>query len=161
MEFHINVNNALKGLQNVNDKFRRGTALYGESAAIKMEAYAKARAPWRDRTGNARDTLKGIYGWGSISANIQTEQAGRASEYGNTSTAGGMRYHKIYPVQGGSSSPTGDYGNTFVIGISGNMNYSPYLEYAHGQKYAILRQTVNVLAPEVIRGWAAMLSRIK
>lgn len=159
MQFHIDVSDVLKGLQNVNDKFRRGTALYGETAALKMEAHAKANRPWHDRTGNAKDTLKGIYGWGGITANIQTEQAGRAGEYGNTSTAGGLRYTEMYPVT--SAGGTGDGSNTFVIGISGNMEYSPYLEYAHGHKYMILRPTVNALAPEVIRGWATMLSHIR
>ncbi len=31
---------------------------FGESAAM-LQAYAKQNAPWRDRTGNARRTLKG------------------------------------------------------------------------------------------------------
>ena len=41
------------------------------------------------------------------------------------------------------------------------MNYSPHLEYAFGQKYAILKKAVNVNAAETINGWAAMLRALR
>lgn len=161
MEFHVDIDGAVKGLQSVKDKFFRGTALYGETAALKMEAYAKAHAPWENRTHNARNTLKGFSGWGQVGRNIQTDMllSERAGEYGDIRTKGGQRYAELHPVT--APPALDDYDSSFVIGVSGNMNYSPYLEYAHGQAYAILRPTINTLAPEVIRGWAAMLSRIK
>ncbi|UKM63121.1 hypothetical protein [Weizmannia phage Youna2] len=57
---------AIKGLDgvlgNLNRSMARRTAgLYAlaNGYAQELEAYAKAHAPWRDRTGNARQGLKG------------------------------------------------------------------------------------------------------
>lgn len=44
-------------------------------------------------------------------------------------------------------------GKHAVITLSGNMNYSVFLELAHGKKYAILVPTIQKNAPEVIRAY--------
>lgn len=69
-----------------------------ENAAARMEAEAKRNAPWTDRTGNARQTIKGFHGWS------------------------GRKLH---------------------CGVSGNMEYSGYLEYANEGKNAVLWPTVR------------------
>ena len=50
MEFHIDIDNALNGLLTANNKVRRGIELYGQTASLKMEAYAK-------RTASGKTTL--------------------------------------------------------------------------------------------------------
>lgn len=135
MEFHINIDNALNGLLTANDKVRRGIELYGQTASLKMEAYAKKNRQWKDHTHLARDTMKGISGWGEI---------------------GGDHSYSL-PTQIGS----GQSGNgKFIIGVTGNMPYSVYLELAHGKKYAILYPAVNALAAETLRGFAAMMNAL-
>ena len=176
MQFRIDVTGALRGLDDARARYRRGTALYGQTAAVKMEAYAKVHAPWHDRT-----TIRGIYGWGSATANLHSDSGGYvneageyvsgyinkegetvddAGEYIDTSIPYTRQYLSRFP--GGSEAPSDADGgsgepHTFVIGVSGNMNYSPHLEYAFGQKYAILKKAVNAGAAETINGWAAML----
>lgn len=135
MEFHINIDNALNGLLTANDKVRKGIELYGQTASLKMEAYAKKNRQWKDHTHLARDTMKGISGWGEI---------------------GGDHSYSL-PTQIGS----GQSGNgKFIIGVTGNMPYSVYLELAHGKKYAILYPAVNALAAETLRGFAAMMNAL-
>lgn len=157
MQFRVNVKDVLRGLDNAQSRYFRGTALYGQTAAIKMEAYAKAHRPWEDHTSNAKTTIKGIYGWGSVGANLSSGD-GDVGEYVDTSLPYTSHYPTYYPLgSGGSSGSSGGDSHTFVIGVSGNMNYSPFLEYAHGQKYAILKKAVNACAAETINGWAAMM----
>ena len=174
MQFRIDVTGALRGLDDARARYRRGTALYGQTAAVKMEAYAKVHAPWHDRTTHARTTIRGIYGWGSATANLHSDSDGYinragetvddAGEYIDTSVPYTRQYLSRFP--GGSEAPSDAEGgsgepHTFVIGVSGNMNYSPHLEYAFGQKYAILKKAVNVNAAETINGWAAMLRALR
>lgn len=51
-----------KGLQNSLENFMYKTdtavRMYGETAALRLEGYAKKNAPWTDRTGDARKRLK-------------------------------------------------------------------------------------------------------
>ena len=151
-DLHIDISGALKGLTAAQDKVNRGIALYGQTAALKMEAYAKKNRRWHDRTHSARDTIKGISGWGYISAEITTKK--------NKMTEYGWR-HAVNTV---TNPNTVGYGRYFTVGVSGNMPYSPYLEYCHF-KYAgdlsILWPAVNALTAETVKGWAAMLNALR
>lgn len=51
-------------------------------------------------------------------------------------------------------------GAVYRIGIAGHMEYSPFLELSHGQRFAILYPTVNALSAEILRGTVAALSRL-
>ena len=44
-------------------KFEASVLILCQIAAMKMEEYAKNEAPWTDRTGNARQNLKGQAEW--------------------------------------------------------------------------------------------------
>ena len=58
------------------------------------------------------------------------------------------------------NSIQGDFGwrgNLVVITLSGNMDYSVYLELAMERKYEILRPTVNRNAPEILRGYQKLV----
>lgn len=48
-------------------------------------------------------------------------------------------------------------GNVFRIGVTGNMNYSPYLELAMEKRFAILWPTIREEAPEILRGLGGLL----
>ena len=58
MDIHIDISGAMKGMAAASEKVHRGIALYGQTAALKMEAYAKANRRWHDRTASARQTIK-------------------------------------------------------------------------------------------------------
>jgi len=47
----------------VEQKIKAAIGLYADTAAKKMEAEAKKNAPWTDRTGNARNSIRGDFGW--------------------------------------------------------------------------------------------------
>ncbi len=91
---------------------RAAIGLYADTAAKKMESDAKREAPWIDRTGNARNSIQGDFGW---------------------------------------------EGDKCKIVLSGNMDYSVYLELAHEKKYAILEPTIQKNAPEVLRGYQRLV----
>lgn len=151
MDIRIDISGALAGMAAASEKVHRGIALYGQTAALKMEAYAKQHRPWHDRTASARQTIKGISGWGYISADVSTKRT--------KMTAHGWRYG----IDTVDNPNTVGYGRNFTVGVSGNMPYSPYLEYCHF-KYAgdlsILWPAVNALTPETLKGWAAMLNAL-
>lgn len=151
MDFHVDISGALHGLQAAQDRVHRGIALYGQTASLKMEAWAKQNRPWHDRTASARQTLKGVSGWGYVSADISTRQT--------VMTGYGWR-HAVDTVD---NPNTVGNGNIFVVGVSGNMPYSPYLEYCHF-RYAgdlsVLWPAVNALTAETLKGWANLLNSL-
>lgn len=91
---------------------RAAIGAYGDTAAKKMEGEAKRNAPWTDRTGNARNSIRGDFDW---------------------------------------------QGDNAVITLSGNMDYSVYLELAHEKKYAILKPTIDKNAPSIIKGYQKLV----
>ncbi len=48
-----------KGLSLLEDKVDIATRMLAETGAVNMQGYAQGHAPWTDRTGRARQTLKG------------------------------------------------------------------------------------------------------
>lgn len=60
----------------VERQVKAAIGLYADTAAKKMEAHAKSKASWTDRTSNARNTIQGDFGWQgdkaviSISGNV-------------------------------------------------------------------------------------------
>lgn len=112
MGFRIDASDLLRGLSEAKLKTMFAVEIYGKTAAMKMEQTAKQDAPWKDRTGLARQTIAAVADW---------------------------------------------EGNTYRIGIAGNMNYSPYLELARMKNYAVLWPTVQKLTPEILRGIARFL----
>lgn len=99
-------------LQKAVNKQKAALAMYADTAAKKMEGEAKLYAPWTDRTGNARNSIKGESGWDD---------------------------------------------DKLKIVLSGNMDYSVYLELAYGKKYAILKPTIDRNAPEVLSGYQRLV----
>lgn len=53
----LDASGLLNGLSSMELKVQQGTQLYAETAANKMINDAKRNAPWRDRTGNSRQTM--------------------------------------------------------------------------------------------------------
>ena len=96
----------------VEKKVRAAIGAYADTAAKTMEGEAKKKAPWTDRTSNARNSIQGDFGW---------------------------------------------EGNKAVITLSGNMEYSVYLELANGKKYAILSPTIQKHSTEIIRGYQRLV----
>ncbi len=48
-------------------------------------------------------------------------------------------------------------GNITAVGLSGGMEYSPYLELAMGKKYAVLYPTILEYEQEIIKAFADFL----
>lgn len=60
------------------------------------------------------------------------------------------------------STITGDAemrGNKAVISLSGNMDYSIFLEEARGGKYAVLKPTIDSNEQEILEGLSIILER--
>ena len=61
MRWDLNgISNGILGFEN---QMVQRIEIYGNSAGQKMEAHAKANAPWTDRTGKARQTITGGGEW--------------------------------------------------------------------------------------------------
>lgn len=63
MGFRIDPIAALKGTSEAQLRMMFAVEKYGQAAAAKLEAKAKADAPWTDRTGLARQTITGVSDW--------------------------------------------------------------------------------------------------
>ncbi len=57
--FKLDMSNIAKNMLEKQAKTIAALALYGDSVAKDMEAYAKTNRPWTDRSSSARDRLKG------------------------------------------------------------------------------------------------------
>lgn len=44
-------------------KHKAALTVYADAAAKKLEGEAKRNAPWKDRTGHARQSIQGTAGW--------------------------------------------------------------------------------------------------
>lgn len=108
------ISTTLSGLDSINDKVLEALQIISKSAAAEMEAYAKANAKWQDRTGNARQKLKGDAYW-------------------------------LNP-------------KTLETVIMHQMDYGVWLELAMGRKYAILEQSMQQVAPQLIEAYKKLLN---
>lgn len=106
MGFKVTKNNF--NAKEIENKVRAAVGLFADTAAKKMEGEAKNNAKWIDRTSNARNSIRGEFGW---------------------------------------------KGKNAVISLSGNMNYSVFLELANEKKYSILFPTIKRNAPEVLKAY--------
>jgi hypothetical protein len=140
--FNIDIQKVLKKLTQggeIEMKMKASVGLYCDTAAKKMESYAKQNARWTDRTGNARQTIKGGFKW---------EDANRCRVY----IAGNMNYSPYLELAHADKSVGNDVG----------MEVGPtfeQLELGNEGKYAILRPTVRKYSPEFIRGMNNLLGK--
>lgn len=58
----MRVENNIK-FDEIQKRVRQGIELFGETSGKRLEAEAKAKAPWTDRTGNARNSIQGGFQW--------------------------------------------------------------------------------------------------
>lgn len=59
MAFNSNIDGVIRNLESSMNRRRAGLHALANGYAQEMEAYAKAHAPWHDRTTNARQGLNG------------------------------------------------------------------------------------------------------
>lgn len=59
MAFRFEYNNLLNGIMSLENKTDAAIKMYGQTSALKMEKYMKENRLWTDRTGAARNRLKG------------------------------------------------------------------------------------------------------
>lgn len=69
MRLRLDTDGFFAGLEGFRRKTLASVAACGADSARMMEAFAKHSAPWTDRTGNARATLRGVSGWGGPAGN--------------------------------------------------------------------------------------------
>lgn len=93
MGFNIDSSKVLGNMAAIKQRSMFAAEKVAENAAAKLEAEAKRDAPWTDRTGLARQTIRGVSGWD---------------------------------------------GGKLRTGVTGNMDYSPYLELTDEGKNAVL-----------------------
>ena len=57
--FTFDISDVMKKLDSISSRMSAGLDIYGDIAARKMEAYAKANRPWTDRTSHAKQSIRG------------------------------------------------------------------------------------------------------
>lgn len=62
----VDASSFFKGMAKLDNKMTAGVTLAGKVAADKMATQAKQNAPWVDRTGHARGSIKGYTEWERI-----------------------------------------------------------------------------------------------
>lgn len=58
-EIKFDLSGLQKGLQEMNDKVEQAIRAFAETGASKLEGYARENAKWQNRTGHARQRLRG------------------------------------------------------------------------------------------------------
>lgn len=77
-------------------KIKAAIALYGQTAALKLEGEAKRNASWTDRTSNARNSIQGKF---TIQANkARIELSGNTDYFIFLELAKAKRYSIINPT---------------------------------------------------------------
>lgn len=98
MGFNIDPSRVLGNMAAIKKRSMYAAEIVAQNGAAKLEAEAKRDAPWVDRTGLARQTIRGVSGWD---------------------------------------------GGKLLAGVTGNMDYSPYLELTREGRDAVLFPTVE------------------
>lgn len=80
----------------VERKIKAGIALYGDTAAKKLENKAKQDRKWTDRTSHAKNSLQGSFGWQGKSGTIALSGGMEYSVY--LELAMGKKYAVIVPT---------------------------------------------------------------
>lgn len=62
-DFQMNGREVVANLRRFDEQMRAGLLLITQQVAARMEDWAKANAPWTDRTGNARRGLTASANW--------------------------------------------------------------------------------------------------
>ncbi|PJI07045.1 MULTISPECIES: hypothetical protein [Clostridium] len=122
----------------VNNEMKSDVASYCDSIGTEMENYAKVNAPWKDRTGNARQTIEGGSKWQGES---------ECAAY----VAGNMEYSPYLELAHRKESEQDD-----GVGMEVGPSFSE-LELSNEGKYAILRPTVRKFEPEFVNGMENIL----
>lgn len=105
MAFRLDASQALRKMTEIKQRSMFAAEQVAQNASAKMEGEAKRDAPWTDRTGLARQTIRGVSGW---------------------------------------------QGKKLRCGVTGNMAYSPYLEFTHEGQNAVLWPTVQRNEKEIM-----------
>lgn len=59
MSFRFNQDAITRGLDRLSERADEAVRIYAETSALKLQGSAQENAPWTDRTGHARQRLKG------------------------------------------------------------------------------------------------------
>lgn len=80
VSLEVNYEQVVSNLTSMKSRLKTGVEMVTSTMAKKMEQWAKDEARWKDRTGNARQTLKGRHYWED--ANIIVAEISHGVEYG-------------------------------------------------------------------------------
>jgi len=115
-------------IRQYGDKIKQAVVAVALFIGARMEAYAKANAPWTDRTANARQGL--FYAVGSEAGD---EVSGSANLSGQESEA----------ISVGK--------DIVALYLSGSMSYQVFLELCNAGKYAIIMKTMEAHYNELMQ----------
>lgn len=141
-KLNMNIGEVLEKLAangEIEKKMRAVVQEHCETTSKDMETYAKKNANWIDRTGNARQTIKGGFKW--IDAN-------KCAIY----IAGNMDYSPYLELAHASGSD--EKGVGMEVGTS-----FAQLELGNEGRYAILRPTIRKFNPDFIKGMHNLLGK--
>lgn len=113
--------NVLRNIDNFANLAMYILWLVAQEHAVDMEAYAKAHAPWTDRTGDARKTLKGTAQQDAISTAIQIAHGMPYGEYLEHANSG--KFAILWPtIQNEYAQFIGDIEALFGKLVNGDMS---------------------------------------
>lgn len=110
------------------NKVRAAVVAVAQFIGAKMEAYAKANAPWADRTANARQGL--FYA-------VDSETGGEVSGSAN--------------LGGQESEAIGAAKDVVALYLSHSMSYGKWLELCNAGKYSIVMRTMEAHYGELMQ----------
>lgn len=87
----------------VSKKIKASSALLAQSSSLQLERYAKQNRSWIDRTSNARNSIKGTWGWkGSV---LEIGVSGNTDYFKYLELAHEKRYSILRPTVISQATP--------------------------------------------------------
>lgn len=139
--FHISIEDVLKNLAKggpIETKVRLASNILCDSFGKRMASYAQANAPWKNRSGKARQTITGGSQWSGQD---------RCSAY----VSGNMEYSPFLELAHAKKSDSSD-----GIEVSSSPSFAK-LELTNEGKYAILRPTIRKFTPQFVKEMGKLL----
>lgn len=93
--FKFDIEGVINGLSKFDIKSKVAIGLYADTAGKKLEAKAKANAPWTDRTGLSRKTIEGGKQWQGDTCNVYV--AGNTEQMPYLELAHDKKYATLKP----------------------------------------------------------------
>lgn len=136
MSMNFDIKDLEKGIEMLEDKADRAFQMYSETAALKLQNYARIHRPWTDRTAQARKRLTGY--------------VTKKDKVYRINLAHGVDYG-VYLE--GTNNPKLATGDNQLTGLEAEFKYE--------KKYAIINPTIKKKSNEVMSGFKNLMDKMR